>query len=179
MRQSDWGARATSDEVGGGITRRDALRRGTLAGLGLVWVTPQVASFTMTAQFAQSTSPVPETTVPGDSTTDPTTGNTTVESSTPSNETTQPEVEGTTVETIAPEVKGTTVETTQTTQAAAGGTHVVAGPGVKDEVLSDQLPFTGLPLEQLLPLAGGVIATGAAAVRMARERKHPEADTEE
>ena len=107
----------------------------------------------MTAQFAQSTSPVPETT--------------------------QAEVGGTTVETIDPEVKGTTVETTETTQAAVGGTHVVAGPGVKDEVLSDQLPFTGLPLEQLLPLAGGAIATGAAAVRMARERKHPEADTEE
>ena len=106
----------------------------------------------MTAQFAQSTSPVPETT--------------------------QAEVGGTTVETIDPEVKGTTVETTQTTQAAAGGTHVVAGPGVNDEVLSDQLPFTGLPLEQLLPLAGGAIATGAAAVRMARERKHPETDAE-
>ncbi|HUG08080.1 MAG TPA: hypothetical protein VMP13_04200 [Acidimicrobiia bacterium] len=40
-----------------------------------------------------------------------------------------------------------------------------------DEVVSGQLPFTGLPLEQVLPIAGGALATGAAMVRAARERK--------
>lgn len=115
------------DEVQGGITRREALRRGTMAGLGLVWVTPKMASFSMTAQYAQATSPVPETT--------------------------------------QPEVGGTVIESTPTTQPAE------AGKKVEDEVLSKELPFTGLPLEQLLPLAGGAVATGAAAVRMAREKK--------
>lgn len=61
MRQTDWEeAGATPDEAGRGITRRDALKRGTLLGLGLVWVTPQMSSYAMTAQLAQATSPVPE-----------------------------------------------------------------------------------------------------------------------
>jgi hypothetical protein len=42
---------------------------------------------------------------------------------------------------------------------------------MSDEVLATDLPFTGLPVEQLLPLAGGALATGAAMVRLARDRK--------
>lgn len=169
MRQSEWETGATSQQAQGGITRRDALRRGTMAGLGLVWVTPKVASFSMTAQYAQATSPVPETTVPENEGTDPATKDTT-EATDPSTASTDP---------IDPEVEGTVIETTPTTGPEAGATQVEAQPEVKDEVLSSELPFTGLPLEQLLPLAGGAIATGAAAVRMARERKDPEAGSAE
>jgi hypothetical protein len=60
MRHGDWEAGATPDETGRGITRREALKRGTVLGLGLVWVTPEMSSFRMTAQFAEATSPVPE-----------------------------------------------------------------------------------------------------------------------
>jgi hypothetical protein len=120
MRHGDWEAGATPDERGKGITRREALKRGTVLGLGLVWVTPEMSSFRMTAQFAEATSPVPET-----------------------------EVSDTSVE---DEVKDVEIEN-------------------DEQVVSGQLPFTGLPLEQALPIAGGALATGAALVRAARERK--------
>jgi hypothetical protein len=122
MRHGDWEAGATADETGRGITRREALKRGTVLGLGLVWVTPEMSSFRMTAQFAEATSPVPEA-----------------------------EVSDTTAE-IEDEVEGVEIEN-------------------DEQVVSGQLPFTGLPLEQALPLAGGALATGAALVRAARERK--------
>ena len=126
MRHGDWEAGASSEEASSGITRREALKRGTMLGLGLVWVTPEMSSFRMTAQFAEATSPVPET-----------------------------EVSDTTAE-IENEVKDVEIEN-------------------DEQVVSGQLPFTGLPLEQALPLAGGALATGAALVRAARERKeHPE-----
>lgn len=125
-----YGAMAIRGESAGGntpreITRREALRKGSLAGLGMMWVTPAVTTIEMSAQFAQATSPVPETTAP-------------------------PEVESETVVNETPETTG-------------------AAP--QDEVIAEDLPFTGLPLEQLLPLAGGAIATGAAAVRLAREKE--------
>lgn len=40
-----------------------------------------------------------------------------------------------------------------------------------DEVLAEELPFTGIHAEQLIPLAGGLIATGAVALRLAKERR--------
>lgn len=161
-------------EVEAGISRRDVLKRGTMAGLGVVWVAPKVSSFSMTAQYAQATSPVPEnTTVPDNETTGPTTDDTTIESSTPSTEgeRTSP------TDPTEPEVAGTVIE--NTTQPEVAGGQVEAGSEVKDEVLASQLPFTGLPLEQLIPIAGGAVATGAAVVRMAREKKEPEAETAE
>lgn len=138
MKHAGWDGRATSDESGTGISRRDALKRGTLLGLGLVWVTPQMSSFSMTAQFAQATSPVPETT--------------------------EPEI-GDTSQKIEDEVEDVEIENE-------------AGE-IEDEVLSGELPFTGLPVEQLLPLAGGALATGAAVVRAARERKERPEPAEE
>lgn len=171
------------DEVEVGISRRDVLKRGTMAGLGLVWVAPKVSSFSMTAQFAQATSPVPETTapedettVPDDGTTGPTTDDTTIESSTPSTEGEKTSPTDPTDPT-EPEVAGTVIE--NTTQPEVAGGQVEAGSEVKDEVLASQLPFTGLPLEQLIPIAGGAVATGAAVLRMAREKKEPEAETAE
>lgn len=122
MRHGDWEAGATPDETGRGITRREALKRGTVLGLGLVWVTPEMSSFRMTAQFAEATSPVPETEVSDTS------------------------------EEIETEVENVEIEN-------------------DEQVVSGELPFTGLPLEQVIPLAGGALATGAALVRAARERK--------
>lgn len=164
-------------EVEAGISRRDVLKRGTMAGLGLVWVAPTVSSFSMTAQYAQATSPVPEnTTVPDNETTGPTTDDTTIDSSTPSTEGERTSPSDPTDPT-EPEVAGTVIE--NTTQPEVAGGQVEAGSEVKDEVLASQLPFTGLPLEQLIPIAGGAVATGAAVVRMAREKKEPEAETAE
>jgi hypothetical protein len=126
MRHGDWEAGATPDETRSGITRREALKRGTVLGLGLVWVTPEMSSFRMTAQFAEATSPVPEVS-----------------------------------DTVEDEVESVEIENDEIDN--------------DEQVVSGQLPFTGLPLEQALPLAGGALATGAALVRAARERKdHPQ-----
>lgn len=175
MSNSDWEARGTPDEARGGLTRREALRRGTLLGIGMVWVTPRVDSFTMASQYAQATSPVPETTIPSEDTTVPS-GDTTV----PSDSTTVPEVGDSTVDATTPSVDTTeqTIVEPTTVDTGGSGSSPTSQPGgegrrpdeIEDEVLSGQLPFTGLPLEQLLPLAGGAVATGAAAVRLARER---------
>lgn len=171
MDSSRWEASGTPDEATDGLTRREALRRGTLAGIGLVWATPQVASYRMTAQLAQATSPVAGTTIPGATTE-------------PSEKTTEPtdpkepqEPTGSTEPTD--EVSPTTISREPTQETVDKGPSAEAtqprnerrpSGEIKDEVLSSELPFTGLPLEQLLPLAGGAVATGAAAVRLARER---------
>jgi len=171
-RESDGGG--GPDLSGGGLTRREALRRGSLAGLGLVWAVPRVDSITMSAQYAQATSPVPTaTTQPENDTTQPENGTTG-----PENDTTQPEngteptTEGTPVESTSPTSDGTSEPTVKET--------IIEASPPEGEVVADDLPFTGLPLEQLLPLAGGAIATGAAVVRLARERKvEPKSSEEE
>ncbi len=166
MKQTGREARATSDPTGTGITRREALKRGTLLSLGLVWVTPQMSSYAMTAQFAQATSPVPETTEPEVSDT--------IEI--------EDEVEDVEVEN-GEEVVSSEIEDEVEDVEVENGEEVVSGEiedEVEDvevengeEVVSGELPFTGFPLEQLLPIAGGALATGAAVVRAARERKEP------
>ncbi len=155
------------DEVPEGLTRREALRRGTLAGIGLVWATPQVASYQMTAQLAQATSPVAGTTIPGATTE-------------PSEKTTDPEIEDeVSPTTITREPTEETVGKGPSAEATQPRTERESSEEIKDEVLASELPFTGLPLEQLLPLAGGAVATGAAAVRLAQERSEkPEESTE-
>ncbi len=45
-------------EMGTNLTRRDALRRGTLLGAGVVWAAPAVRTMTMSSNFAAATSPV-------------------------------------------------------------------------------------------------------------------------
>lgn len=44
--------------MGTDLTRREALRRGTLLGTGAIWAAPAVRSLTMSSNFAAATSPV-------------------------------------------------------------------------------------------------------------------------
>lgn len=182
MDSSHWEASGTPEEAKDGLTRREALRRGTLAGIGLVWATPQVASYRMTAHLAQATSPVAGTTIPGATTTEP------PEKTSEPEEPKEPEEPtGSTEPEIEDKVSPTTISREPTTvdkgpsaEAAQPRTERGSSDEIKDEVLSSELPFTGLPLEQLLPLAGGAVATGAAAVRLARERSEkPTVEDEE
>lgn len=180
MDSSRWEASGTPDEAQEGLTRREALRRGTLAGIGLVWATPQVASYRMTAQLAQATSPVAGTTIPGtteppEKTTDPKDPKEPKEPKEPTGST-EPtdEVSPTTISRDP-----TTVDKGPSAEATQPRTERGSSEEIKDEVLSSELPFTGLPLEQLLPLAGGAVATGAAAVRLARERSERSAVEDE
>ena len=158
-------------ESGGGITRREALKRGTMAGFGLVWIAPTVDSFKISAQTAQPTSPVPETL---DKTEE--SANTTEAQTSPtdgSGAEVETSTEATVRETNQPEANsGSEVETDVLSDSAEAETddrtdQVTAAV----EVGSGQLPLTGLGVEQLLPIAGGAVATGAAAVRLARDRK--------
>lgn len=173
-----WEAPGRPDEAQEGLTRREALRRGTLAGIGLVWATPQVMSYRMTPQLAQATSPVAGTTIPG-ATTEPTEKTTEPpEEKTPS---TEPEIEDeVSPTTISREPTEETVDRGSSAESTQPRVERESSEEIEDEVLSSELPFTGLPLEQLLPLAGGAVATGAAAVRLARKRSEkPTAEDEE
>lgn len=180
MDSSRWEASGTPEEAPEGLTRREALRRGTLAGIGLVWATPQVSSYRMTAQLAQATSPVAGTTIPG-ATTEP--SEKTSEPKEPEEPTasTEPEIEDeVSPTTISREPTEETVDKGPSAGATQPRTERESSREIKDEVLASELPFTGLPLEQLLPLAGGAVATGAAAVRLARERSdRPTVEEEE
>lgn len=179
-----WEASGTPDEAKDGLTRREALRRGSLAGIGLVWATPQVASYRMTAQLAQATSPVAGTTIPGATTTEPSEKTSEpkepkepTEPTEPTNPEIQDEVSPTS---ISEEPTEETVDKGPTAEATQPPGERQSSEEIEDEVLSSELPFTGLPLEQLLPLAGGAVATGAAAVRLARERSgNPEVEEEQ
>lgn len=144
---------------GSGITRREALRKGTLAGLGMVWVTTAVTSIEMSPELAQATSgPKTSTTQPGGETS-------TSNGDSPS---TSSSSQATSTEAGQPSTSADVKSQTTSQGSTAPSSGPTAAP--QDEVLADNLPFTGLPLEQLLPLAGGAVATGAALVRAARDK---------
>lgn len=162
-----------------GITRREALRKGTMAGLGMVWVTPAVTSIEMSPALAQATSGPKTDTTQSQGNTSTSNGGSTPTSNggtTP----TSTDVGGTST---SIDDNGTSSSTgVQASSTGGGATSSSAdvnsqttsqGPTAapRDEVLADDLPFTGLPLEQLLPLAGGAVATGAAIVRAARNKQ--------
>lgn len=162
---------------GSGITRREALRKGTLAGLGMVWVTPAVTSIEMSPELAQATSgPKTSTTQPGGETStsngdNPSTSSDTRNTSTSvGNQQTSTSSSSQATSTEAGQPSTSADVKSQTT--SQGATAPSSGPTTapQDEVLADNLPFTGLPLEQLLPLAGGAVATGAALIRAARDK---------
>lgn len=67
-------------------------------------------------------------------------------------------------------VPGTTAPSVSNTTASTTEVEGVTIENTPDEVMAADLPFTGLPVEQLVPIAGGAIATGAAMVRLARKR---------
>jgi len=172
-----------------GITRREALRKGTLAGLGMVWVTPAVTSIEMTPALAQATSgPKTDTTLPrGDTSTSnggssPTSNaGSTPTSSDVGNSSTSIDDKSTST---SAGVQASSTAGGATSSSGAVGSQTTAGPTAgptaapKDEVLAGDLPFTGLPLEQLLPLAGGAVATGAAIVRAARNKDAADSDSD-
>lgn len=146
----------TADQGGSELSRREALRRGALAGLGLVWAPPAIQQLTLRAESAQVTSPVPEDTTP---TTEGEGGGQTTTTTT----TTQPSGGGPTPQVNEPptDVGGISIQQPNPTPQEVAA----------EQITADELPFTGLPADQLLPLAGGMLASGAAALHMAREKK--------
>ena len=160
-----------------GITRREALRKGTLAGLGMVWVTPAVTSVEMSPALAQATSGPETDTTQGQGNTSTSNGGTTPTSNDGTTATTSDV--GNTSSSAGAQASSTAGGATSSSQDVRSQTTAqgtTGGPTAAPEtqVLADDLPFTGLPLEQLLPLAGGAVATGAAIVRAARDKEDPD-----
>lgn len=163
-----------------GITRREALRKGTLAGLGMVWVTPAVTSIEMSPALAQATSGPKTDTTQGQGNTSTSNGGTTPTSNGGTTATTS-DVGNTSSSSgaQASSTGGGATSSSQDVSAQTTSQGTTGGPtaAAEDEVLADDLPFTGLPLEQLVPLAGGAIATGAAIVRAARAKEGSDAES--
>lgn len=125
----------------------------------MVWVTTAVTSIEMSPELAQATSG-PKTSI-----TQPGGGTSTSNGDSPS---TSSSSQATSTEAGQPSTSADVKSQTTSQGSTAPSSGPTAAP--QDEVLADNLPFTGLPLEQLLPLAGGAVATGAALVRAARDK---------
>jgi hypothetical protein len=132
-------------EMGTNLTRRDALRRGTLLGAGAVWAAPAVRSLTMSSTFAAATSPA----VIGE------------------------EVEGTT--TTAGETPTTAAGTPTTVETEVEGIVVTQPPGSDPQgpgipvVSGDNLPLTGIEARDAALLGTGLLGVGAALVQATKK----------
>jgi len=158
-------------DMGTNLTRRDALRRGTLLGAGAVWAAPAVRTLTMSSNFAAATSPVVggeevETTTTTVGETPTTTGQTpttagetpTTAGQSPATTAQTPTTAGASTGTIPTEVEGVVV-----TQAPGGSPQ---GPPI---VSADQLPLTGVEARGGAVLGAGLLAVGAAIVAATKE----------
>lgn len=132
-------------EMGTNLTRRDALRRGTLLGAGAVWAAPAVRTLTMSSTFAAATSPA----VIGE------------------------EVEGTT--TTAGETPTTAAGTPTTVETEVEGIVVTQPPGSDPQgpgipvVSGDNLPLTGIEARDAALLGTGLLGVGAALVQATKK----------
>lgn len=151
-----------------GLTRRQALRKGTLLGAGAVWAAPAVRTLTMSSNFAAATSPIvdpgdtetppknPPTDGPGDSE-DPTVNPTEPPTEVDDNEVDDKEVDDNEVDN---EVGDNEVESDS---PVVGGIQVT-NPGA-NQVQSGELPLTGLDVGDTAVLAAGLMAAGAAVLK--------------
>jgi hypothetical protein len=141
-------------EVGTNLTRRDALRRGTLLGAGVVWAAPAVRTLTMSSNFAAATSPVvDDEEVEGSSTTA-----TTADGPGGSADTTQPGDDDDNTG-----VSGVVVSQPGSPQVSSGTPMVSGG----------QLPFTGIEAGEAALIGAGMLAVGAAVVRATKQAVEP------
>lgn len=146
-------------DTGTNLTRRDALRRGTLLGAGVVWAAPAVRTLTMSSNFAAATSPV----VDDEEDVVPTTGS-------------EGTTDGATTTAGGPnddddditEVSGIVVSQPGAPQVGSGQ---VSGGQV--QVVSGQLPLTGIEAGEGALLGAGLLAVGAAIIRATKQGVEP------
>jgi hypothetical protein len=139
-------------DMGTNLTRRDALRRGTLLGAGAVWAAPAVRSLTMSSTFAAATSPV----VIGEEVE----GTTTTAGETPTTAGETPTTAGATPTTVETEVEGIVVTQPPGSDPQGPGIPVVSG---------DNLPLTGIEARDAALLGTGLLAVGAALVQATKK----------
>ena len=138
-------------DMGTNLTRRDALRRGTLLGAGAVWAAPAVRTLTMSSNVAAATSPVVGEEVEGTTTT-------LGETPTTSGET--PTTSGATPTTVGTDVEGIVVTQPPGSDPQGPGIPVVSG---------DNLPLTGIEAREAALLGTGLLAVGAALVQATKK----------
>jgi len=144
-------------ETGTNLTRRDALRRGTLLGAGAVWAAPAVRSLTMSSTFAAATSPVVGEEVEATTTTGETP---TTAGETPTTAGETPTTAGETPTTVETEVEGIVVTQPPGSDPQGPGIPVVSG---------DDLPLTGIEARDAALLGTGLLAVGAALVQATKK----------
>lgn len=154
-------------DMGTNLTRRDALRRGTLLGAGVVWAAPAVRTLTMSSNFAAATSPVVDD---EEVEVSPTTAEGTA--STTAEETTPPAggPNATDDDDDTTEVSGIVVSQPGAPQVSSGAPQVSGG---QIQVASGQLPLTGIEAGEAALLGAGLLAVGAAIVRATKQAVEP------
>jgi len=147
-------------DMGTNLTRRDALRRGTLLGAGVVWAAPAVRSLTMSSNFAAATSPVVDD---EEVEVSPTTAEGTT--STTAEETTPPAggPSDTGDDDDITEVSGIVVSQPGAAQVSGGQVQVASG----------QLPLTGIEAGEAVLLGAGLLAVGGAIARATKQAVEP------
>lgn len=154
-------------DMGTNLTRRDALRRGTLLGAGVVWAAPAVRTLTMSSNFAAATSPVvDDEEVEVSPTTAEGTTSTTAEETTPPAG--GPNDTGDDDDTTG--VSGIVVSQPGAPQVSSGAPQVSGG---QVQVASGQLPLTGIEAGEAALLGAGLLAVGAAIVRATKQAVEP------
>ncbi|HKX75292.1 MAG TPA: hypothetical protein VJR05_07865 [Acidimicrobiia bacterium] len=157
-----------------GITRREALRQGTLFGAGAVWATPALSSITMSANLAAATSPTippPDDNTPpppDDNSPPPDTNNPPPDTNNPPPDTNNPlpDTNNPPPDTGKPptEVEGDEVTTSTTAPTSVGGISVTQ-PNPSQVQAGGELPLTGLEVADTAILGAGLLAAGAALLK--------------
>lgn len=148
-------------DSGTNLTRRDALRRGTLLGAGVVWAAPAVRTLTMSSNFAAATSPV----VDDEEDEVLTTGS---EGTTPTTADGASTTAGGPNDDDITEVSGIVVSQPGAPQVGSGQVS-----GGQIQVVSGQLPLTGIEAGEGALLGAGLLAVGAAIVRANKQAVEP------
>jgi len=164
----DMGTNSTEFVISG-VTRREALRRGTLLGAGAVWAAPAVRSLTMSQNFATATSPFvddEEVEKPG------------IPEEPPGTTEEQPPGGGTSTKPPDTTVGGEVV--TKDDEPKTSNPDEVKGiqvsrPGVNQaQVQAGELPLTGIEAVDAAVLGAGLAAAGAAILKATQPDPDPQ-----
>lgn len=169
-------------EANQGVTRRQALKRGLVIGTGVVWATPMIQVIRMSEAYAQITSlgPGQKTQPPGNGVA-PGDGVSPGNGGTPGNGgglEPPDEVEGIVI-TQPPQVSSPPPQVSSPPPQQVAPKVVTPPSGVAVDVTAETLPLTGMDVAPLAALGSGLLAAGAASLKIAKQVKDAEAPAPE
>lgn len=157
-------------ETNQGITRRQALKRGLVIGTGVVWATPVVQVIRVSKAYAQTTSPGNGEDVGGGRVEQPPGNGGNGNGVTPPGDGVTPPGD---------EVKDVVVtqpEDPNVPAQVAPGDITAQAPVTETE--AETLPLTGIEVLPLAALGGGLLASGAASLKIAHEMEGSDGPSE-